>query len=289
MGVMFTTIQRTCGENVALSKWVQSALDSNSVLNDVEQQAKGLLQEAQSLHVSTSSKRYRFEQITNREELLTLLFERSFKDNSSEITQEAQNLHPQGSTFYPRGKSICWIHIPNGTALFFGNIVVQLVVTAVSMYFFYKTGNKAYHQTVHFCSARALPFIINNTSLKIIRAGNVLLKGRDWVQANKFKILICGYIGKFIVSLGPEIPYVTTLIKSISIYDIFFGSPATLFSFMWDQSFAMLRFVPSQCSQVSLFFRDVAQRNEEERFAVCRQKSLEIWKTIILTNTPSGE
>ncbi len=280
-------ILRTCVENAALSRWVQDALDSNSALNDVEQQAEGLLREARSLNVSTSSKRYRFNQATKREELLTLLFERNFKDNFSEITQEAQNLHPQKTAFYPRWKRICWIHIPKGTALFFGNIVVQLVVTAVSMYFFWKTGSKAYHQTVHFCSARALPFIINNTPIKIIRAGNVLLKGKDWVQANRYKILIGGYIGQFIVSNGPNIPYVTSFIKSINIYNIIFGSQSTLFGFFWDQSFAILRFVPSQCRQVSLFFRDVAQRNEEERFAVCRQKSLEVWRTIIWTNTPS--
>ena len=287
MGIMLPII-RTCGENAALSQWVQAALDSNSALNDVEQQAEGLLLEARNLNFSTSSKRYRFEQATKREELLTLLFERSFKDYSSEITQEAQSLHPE-SSFYPRGKSIYWIHIPKGTALFFGNIVVQLVVTAASIYFFYKTGNRAYHQTVHFCSARALPFFINNTPIKIIRAGNVLLKGKAWAQANRFKIIIYGYIGKFIISNGPKIPYVTSFIKSINIFNIFFGSQSTLFSFLWDQSWALLRFVPSQCSQVSYFFRDVAQRNEEERFAVCRQKSLEVWKTIILINTPSGE
>jgi hypothetical protein len=287
MGVMLPII-RTCRENAALSRWVQAALDSNSSLDDVEQRAKGLLQEAQNLKVSTSSKRFRFEQATKREELLTLLFERSFKDNFSEITQDAQNLHPQKTAFYPRWKRICWIHIPKGTALFFGNIVVQLVVTAVSMYFFWKTGNKAYHQTVHFCSARALPFIINNTPIKIIRAGNVLLKGKDWVQANRYKILIGGYIGQFIVSNGPNIPYITSFIKSINIYNIIFGSQSTLFGFLLGQSFAILRFVPSQCSQVSLFFRDVAQRNEEERYAVCRQKSLEVWRTLIIQNTPEG-
>ncbi len=272
--------------------WVQDSLFNAAVPKaDVDNFAAGLLLDFHNSKPSTSQKRYKFHTLPASEELLKAMFEESFHCAPEILIAEAQREDPSQGSFYPLWKRVCWIQIPKGTAGVLGNILIQIAVTIGVIYLSYVFGKSAYKETTFLFTARFIPFLINNTPIQVIRAGNSILDAKDRIYLLAFPILFFSFIAQQIILLGPQIPYVTAAARNISIWNIMgalYRSPETIFGFLVGTSLDAALFVWKSCNNVSAFFSEIAIKTENERLAMSKAKAYHVWKKAMETNIPQN-
>jgi hypothetical protein len=255
----------------------------------VDNFAKEILSDFQSVVPKNDSKRYQFRVLEEREELLKVIFEESFQYEPEPVIAEAQRI--KGS-FYPLWKRVCLIHTPKTIGSILGNKLVKIAISVATIYYSYKFGHAAYDRMVRFFTAKGLPFIVNNTPIIVIRSGNRILNGVDnavdYVR-RKIALLFYALVVQEIILRTPNIPYFTAAIRFVNIWGIWkavTNAPTTLLGFLVIKASSGATFMWDNCSSLGAFFGDVAAGAESDRLAISKSKSYDVWKTVIAENTP---
>lgn len=270
-------------------QWVSDALDQDASMPEIESRAKDILGQLEKHNPRTDKTRYHFGQpATDREKLLKLVFELSFRAQPDAITAAAEAIHPDQAVFYPTWKKVCWIQIPKLAANVLNHPLFKIALTVAAIYYSYQACYAAYEATVAF-TARSIPFIINNTPVVIFRAGNAVLDLKDWAYRNMWKILFYTWATQQVILIGPEIPHVTPVARSFSIWsalNIVYSSPQTIFSFAITKAWETATFTWSNCTELANSIKGRVDEANDARLATCRAKALDVWQTIMIEQAP---
>lgn len=271
--------------------WMQDHLfNPQSTQQDVDNFAQGLLDDFRSSVPKNDSKRYQFRTLKASDELLKLIFEEGFHHDPRSVVMEAQRAEGSFSgSFYPLWKRVCLIDIPKILGAFLGNTLVKIAISVAAVYCSYQLGHIAFEKTVHFFTARGIPFLINNTPMAIVQSTNQILSTVDWVRRRKWEFLLYGFVIQQGILLGPTIPYFTAAVRSVSIWNIglaLYRSPHTLFGFLVEKGLYGALFVWHTSGFFSAFFNSVAIKAESDCLAISKSKSYTVWKSVIAKNTP---
>jgi hypothetical protein len=247
--------------------------------------------EIQKLDVSQDSKRYKFTRSneSKRDEVLRLIFERSFSHNPEAVIEAAQNVDPAQGEFYSGIKKVCWIQVPREIGALFESPTFKIIATVSALV---ATGFALYElhaEVTVLMAGKVLPFFINNTPIQVIQLGNAVAAVAGTVFDNSIKIFFGTFMATWIIRNGPEIPYLTSAARDfnlMSFFRILFHSPQTVFGFVLQTSFDTGKFVWIQCDNIGDIFSSTARNAESERLHISKQKANEIWKKIILDNAP---
>lgn len=256
-------------------------INENSSLEVQEQKAALALDK-----LNVKNPRHQFAStLTKREQYLISFFECTYATNSKELFQifEDRRLFQKRSS-YPAWKKVILIRLSNAIANITGSSLFKLVVSVAACYGAAKLSSTSYGRIVK-ATGYAMPILINNTPLQIIRAGNSLLDLNKYVFNNRIKVLVYTAIAQKIVTLLlPPIPYVTAAMKSISLFKlteilIFTGVQSTS-HFILITSYDSLLFVRSHCNMMSQIFRNFSDRSERERAALCKAEIRTMWNNV---------
>lgn len=220
--------------------------------------------------------------------LLKLVFDLSFKAQPDAITTAAEAIHPDHAVFYPMWKKVCWIQIPKLAADVLDHPIVKVALTVAALYYSYQVCYAAYEATVAL-TARSVPFIINNTPIAVFRAANVVLDMKDWVYKNMWKILFYTWASQQIILMGPEIPHVTPVARSFSIWSAYlmiFSAPQTIASFAFNRAVGTAFFTWNNCTELANSMKGRVTETNDARLAICKAKALDVWQTIMIAQAP---
>lgn len=266
--------------------WVQEHLfNLESSQKEVDGFAEKILLDFRSSIPKNDSKRYQFNGLKPSDELLKVIFEESFHHASQPVIRDAQRI--EGS-FYPLWKRVCWIKVPKNLGAFFGNFLVKVAISVAAIYYTYKLGNFAFKGIEYSFTAKVIPFVINNTPITIIRSSNQILKAIDWGLKHKFRLLLGAFGVQQIILWGPNIPYFTSTIRAINIWDMgwaLYRSPQTLGSFLFYTALDGALFTWKSSRSLGALFSSVAIKAESEFLAISKSKSYAVWKAIIAEKT----
>lgn len=230
-----------------------------------------------------SSLRYRFthvQKFTNREKLLIWYFEQAFnKDPHAMVTAACTDGAAVNSTWKYRG----WVLLPRAFASTINHPYVKIALTIVGLIYGYRACVWGYTVSQHFLVARAIPLMINNTPVSVIRSMNHILNLKDVVLNYRWTILFYTWMGQQVLRLMP-IPYVSNLAERVSIISLFgllFRAPSTIYSFAVDKAISAATFTWTTCGSIGDFIESRAQKNEDEILAIYKHKMLAAWKTHI--------
>lgn len=225
-----------------------------------------------------SEKRYRFQEATKRDEAIKRIFEKAFKQAPEQIIQSAEEL--AGRAFYSPTRKVCWIQIPNRIQSVLGNRGVQIILGIATAVMGYHLGFKIYGITSTFFASRAIPFLINNAPLQIIRLFNLVMSGKDWIYKNSLKFIGAVWITREMIVQFPEIPYLTAAARMINIWTIIgtiFSAPQTIGGFLFTTSVDLCTFIWNNFDKTAQFFGDLAQRSERGRISISKQEAYQLW------------
>lgn len=275
----FQTVLAGFNENASISEhlkrqvsgWVKGAQD--------EEPATALVSQLNGVLYPTSSKRYRFTEGVNKDQLLKAIFEASFK-KSSEAVISAAEAEGRKAAAYPLWKRVLWIQAPEMTAAVIGNIVVKVVISIAIIYYSSAFGYRAYEATTFVFTAKVIPFVINNTPLVAIRALNQVLAALDWTYSNPFKVVGYVWITQTAINYLPEIPYVSPMVRTMNVWNIFMaiaGTPLSVGQFISETSVSAATTVWYGIDNISLFCRDVATKSRAEQLMASKELACQLW------------
>jgi hypothetical protein len=275
--------------------FVEDAMNPSSKKDVIEEGAKSIVEKLHQNTLTGDRTRYKFTQDeTAREQALKLIFDSAFQANPEEITIAAQWEHPSQTAFYPRWEKICWTQIPTVVSTVVNNPFFKIALSICALYYAHIACYAAYRS----CAAitmRSIPFIINNTPIVVFKVTNTILDVKDWVYSPQIAIiLLCSWVAQQIILVAPvlgapEIPYLTPLARWVSIGSILtflYPEPESLSSFIWNKGIATATFTWRTCNDVSDFIEERVERTQNERLAICKQKSYEVWRTLMIQNAP---
>lgn len=266
------------GSNGEISNWLKSNVDQRA---NIDQFAKMIFEKYPNLNAHhKSQKRYRFCPTNHKEWFLQALFDESFKRHPEKIIASANEMTSTNVSSYPKWKSVVLIEAPKNIAKVVQSDLfkVAFVIGALAASFFACT--TAYGAITN-SVATNLPFIINNTPIEVIRAGNALLDGVAWVGKRKFQILIGMYLSREAILHLPNIPYVTRVARAIDLWpivQILFNSPQTIFFFAIDTAINTANFCSSIPANVGNFIKGIGLKEESQRLLVSKKRCNELWK-----------
>lgn len=251
----------------------------NWLCNRTELGAEEILQSLHTVVYPAAKTRYRFPGATKEAELIKAIFEIAFKTAPERVIAKAEEVTE--NPLYPVWKRVLWINTPQAISSVLGNPFVKIIISITVIYYGCVTGYKAYEATLHFVGARVVPFVINNTPLQIIRLFNTSMTLIEQVyNVLTFQVLMGAWIARHIILRGPEIPCVTPIARALNPFTIFFAiyiAPQTVGGFLFTTAWDASTFAWNRCNDMSLFFRDSAQRANAERLASSKQQAYALW------------
>lgn len=244
-----------------------------------EETAEAVAENLHSILYPHSNTRHRLSLSASKAtEVFKSIFEVAFRENQDRIIENAQKISKK--QFYPLWKRVCFIQIPLAVSGFFENKIVRIAITVAGIGLSIFSGYQLYEATKYFMAAKAIPFLINNTPTRIIRLFNATLDLLDRIQNNMFKTLVYYWVAREIVLMMPEIPYLTAVARTASIWAVFqffFFSPETVGWFLFNLSVNTLHFFWEGTENISTFFRDQGERAKGEFLATSKQAAYELW------------
>lgn len=262
-----------------ISEWLGVAVCQNGDQEAIENVARGYLNELKRTNPTGSSLRYRFHDINAKEALLKLIFERAFRLNPEGLIAEAEKIHETSAPFHPRWRKVVLEDIPGNTAKILNHTVVKVIIAASIAFAICNFTYDAYEDSKEMISGKAVPWIINNTSLDVIRLGNKVAEVVEGMYANKWQTLMQILAARFWIERGPNIPYVTPFCRNLTstVETLLFPSPVSLFSFVWEISVNTFSLGWNGCEGVSNFLADLVLKENHSRLAVCKDKTYQVW------------
>lgn len=229
----------------------------------------------------TSTSRYRFKSSTTSIDP-EVIFNIAFRYAPKRIIAAAET--ETRTKFYPLWKRVTYIHLPSIKGGVLRSRIFRIALFALSVFFAARATEVAYEAIVPFAkvpsqavatfTARAIPFVINYTPTKVIRAFNFALDA-CW-RLNQFRIPL--FLGTLIVLRGPVIPYVTPMVRffnDVSVY-LLLGVQA-LPSFASEVSYEAGGFIWNGSYKLGQGFQFLAESGEAARLAVCKERARELW------------
>lgn len=229
--------------------------------NIVSEETRSLVQK----HIVDSSKRYRFSPSNPTTELISWIFRQSFNQNSDEIISIAENL--TGDRLYPLWKRCCWIKLPQAINFLVSNELTRIAICISALVLTMMGIYRSYYKIAFLVAAKGVPFIINNTPLKIISLGNKILEAKDFFNKNRLEILLAT------LALNYMIPGRASYL----LHHTLFAVPQTLLEFAVNTSVQICVGTWRTCGRVGYSFQKISNNAEKERLTICQQKCLEIW------------
>lgn len=211
----------------------------------------------ETLHLN--EKRYR--QNTEKEKILTQIFNQSFQHDSAAVITAAEKASGTAKSFYPKWKKICWIQLPKSSVDLFSNgfFKTTLMISAVALSIFLAR---------QLFVDKGIPFIIN----QIPRAGNAF---KGFIKEHSF-IILSTLLTIKIIKMLPEIPYLSAAARAINVWKVF-----VIYSFkiILEISIDSLRSYSWHIiANVKQRFLRISENAEKDRLMICRQRSFSVWK-----------
>jgi len=252
-------------ENLA-NQWLDSRTGSHALVTQLHSQI-----------YPKSRTRYRFAE--NVEEAAAkAVFEAAFRRAPEQVIAAAETAAE--TSCYPLWKRVIRIYIPQVIGTIAGNTIVKISLVVATAYFGSMAGYQAYEATQHFVAAQAVPYIINNTPIEVIRVFNTAVGYLSWAYENWVSALFYTWVAQQVILLGPEVPYFTAAVRTISIwnlYRILTASPQTVGWFLWYTFTDAVKFVWNGCDDVSEFFLHAAEKADSERLVLSKQRAYTLW------------
>lgn len=260
----------------------QNLNNENLSTTDLESFAESYLDSYRQAHPKGNSLRYCFKKRSSTEELLKLVFDRAFQSKPEVVIAAAEQV--EGVSFYPKWKSICWIKAPAGIGSILGSVVCKVVITVSVFFLSCHAGYRGYYAVEHLLRARAIPLLINNASLSVIKTGNAIWDAAKRIKENRSNILISFFLIKQLFAYGPRIPYVTEVVNNLSVFlaiRFLVSAPQSLGAFVFGKTLDLVNESRKLTGSVAALFTGAANSQNEVRLAICRKKAYDTWKKVI--------
>lgn len=254
-------------------------MDPKNNPKQMEEIAKNMLPNLR-IASSTSKTRYQFygRESSYRKKCLKIIFEESFKVRPNDIIAAAEKIDSQ--PIYPLWKRVSYIQIPKITGLIFQNQAVKIAI-CVSVYLLFATlSYSAYEKMTGVIASRAVPFIINNVSIKIIRLGNSIADAVDWLRTHHLRIFLSAWMLQYGLQRVP-IPRLQELANRIDLWAIFTFHIQSVGNFIADEGWKRAEDVWISCNNLHFYFDRIAQKNDNKRLEIYKAKIGVIWEKLI--------
>ena len=222
----------------------------------------------------------RYQLIGNvRDFAIKLIFERAFQREPERITALASTF--EGSSYYPMWKQVVYIDFPRNVGAFLQNSFVRFTVVATGICISGVLLCLSYLRIERLVALRLLPFLNENTPMRIIQILRVATRCIRTIQANLLITLFCLWaVQTVVVRVLPEIPYVTNGFRKMNLLfigTVLFGFSDSLGRFLVRTSINLIVPIYWGVKSVSLFFLDIAKEHDVERQSVCKRQAYAQW------------
>jgi hypothetical protein len=242
--------------------------------NKNEAQAEEILLNLHLVIYPTSKLRYRFAPPSKQDQLIKTIFDFAIKKAPNIVLQAAE------TPTYPLWKRAVWIKVPQALGYTLKNTFFKLIISIAVMHTLIPVGYTAYGVTTNFLNARAIPLIINNTPIKIIRSANFAMTSLENAYKRQWEVLAFVLIGRWIIMKMPEIPYLTAFARVVNpfiIFQIIWMGPMTVGNFIGTTCYDISKFGWNSCTNVGLFLIDSAEKSDAERIACAKPQAYTLW------------
>lgn len=230
--------------------------------------------------ISTSAKRYNAHVQSDREKVVTWIFNQSFEQNAEGMIASAEKVQGQHEVFYPKWKKVCLIQLPKIPAKAlthpFLKVAIVVSVLAISIFAMYF----AYTKLAALMAAKAVPFIVNNVPKQIFQIGELLSKAKDLVWKYSITIFAVTFLAQqIILNFIPPIPYLSAAMRAIDLWTMIkfvFFAPQTIGTFLFFTALNMVRGVWNTCGELGARFKRMSSSADRDRLAICKQKCLDV-------------
>jgi len=271
-----------------ISPEFMALLDRNEDAGLIEGIATKILADLPDLQSGKSQLRYRFKLSTSREQLLKLIFDRSFEHIPNVIVDNAVKVDPIKKP-YPNWKKICWIKIPGSVGVVIKNPVFKVAIGITTICLSIFSLLAVYKGMSVLLTAKVLPVVINHTPLVVIKMGNLVADAVKIVLDNPLRIFFGIWLTREAIVRLPTIPYITDFARRLSMWDVFDAivmSPATIYHFIGKSAGDACRFVVSECDSAGSFFQSISVKEENKRTSIAHKIALDVWNGIVKANDP---
>jgi len=252
-------------------------------VSDVESVAVSLLEQV-GVPENPASKRYRFHIISKRDEVLEAIWNKAVSENITEVIAAAEIVDNSTTLVYPKWKQICLIAGPNRIASLMKNTLVKVALYVAGVFLVGIAAGYLTPLTGHVLqlfTAKSLPFIINNSSIHLIRVMATLMKITDFVEKNNIKLFFGLCLIRVIAARAPQIPYVSRVLRSINPWPLIgrVSFKKIVSEYIFDPCVTLYQ-------NTEIVLSHIAERAERERSTVSIRKPLAVWKRIAAENAP---
>lgn len=311
---IYNSLSREARDVLPLNDFETIALETNDV--DLSERLTKLvnttLARLQLQNGNGNTKRYRFNQANARDKLLNILFENAFAQNPNRIVRGAEQAEDVPTVFYPKWKEVVWVKVPKNLGKVCKNPIFKVAVTVISVFVAYKNLKLAYNSTVNFTTGKLLPFVINNTPIQVMRAGNSVANGfmkvRGAVKNNRFTLLFYALVIKGVahvlskkLNALPEnrrnlieakiLTKTTNFIKKIPLDLVFFILFPSTISATWfcvERSFRAGVSVWKMTDGLANHLQTLSVNNEHYRKELIRSKAYDVWMRVTHEQVPAA-
>lgn len=261
-----------------------------------EEIAKVILDTIRPPDRTNSNKRYRFRAHSSRQELLNQVFKYSYANPT--CIQVAEALSKNRTPFYPKWKKVVCIDLPSMISALTGHFLIRQTANAAVIIFAGYQIFSSYAACQNLITKTIIPFISEKGAELLAGGGHPLLKGAYLIATKIYNLitksplesLFYTFAAILAINQIPKIPYVTPVLNKISriLQKVFaflviriFQSPLTLIRFV----FSVMRICSSiggdTLGIISRYFKSIAEKNNQERLAIYREKSRQVWERCI--------
>jgi len=217
---------------------------------------------------------------------MNMIFQRSIVHDFDLIFQRAKKVDPALECSYPLWKRVCYIKLPKIGSAFFGNRLIKLALSVTLVWGSMHLFLMAHEATTQLVAARAIPFLINHTSLQVIRAGNLFISrveiAANWAFKKPFRTLFYAWLArKVALSLPCRIPLLTATCEQINLFfvvDALFFAPQNIARFAFWEGFNLAVIGWRASRAISKSLKCFADTHQQKNTALCKEKIEKIWK-----------
>ncbi|QVL57101.1 MAG: hypothetical protein KFB93_06890 [Simkaniaceae bacterium] len=227
---------------------------------------------------SSGGKRYIFGAETDIQEVCLRIFEEAFNKRTDEVILAAEALFPGNGPLYPRWKEVVYIKTPEIGAAIFGNPILKTVVSAFIIFKLVKLTREAYEQSGIWAN-QIHRYLTKEVPPQVTEAYRNAHKLHRWIEENKWRIFIYGYMAQYVLSKIPH-PLAKRAAKVVS-PGVFLGSGGSYLGILWSVVLNPITFGWKTSSKISSTLEYTAERSKQERESTYKKHCYTLWNRVI--------
>lgn len=274
-------------EQTRVVQWLDEAIAHRLDNVLIEQVAREIL-EAYPHLTGGDAKRYQFKATSQKNELIKIIFDSSFKKATNEgaterIIQLAQAASVNQNAFYPTWKKVVHIYLPLMAGATLGSPLSRIFGSYIVAVKTINLISACYDKITHVTARVVVPFVINNTPIYAIRLCNKLTDIIIRIHPIVIQVLLVCMLAKWVISKLGILPSVTRILNQIDFYKIYCAIPVpmSVLAHLIGSVFQAVIFANSLCTRVSVQLNSMAASGTHHRLTISSEKAFEVWNTII--------